>query len=96
MKKPNKLYLQITGDQAAAGEHEGVTWCEQKINETDPQFIHLEDNDLSFILDAINAYGHAANRKLEDPKKTLGDIEKLNLSYQQNKARELLNKLRKL
>ena len=37
MEAPDKIYLQIDGD--SFGEWEGATWCQDKINDTDVEYV---------------------------------------------------------
>ena len=49
MEAPEKIYLQIDGD--SSGDWEGITWCQDKINDTDVEYsrkdgwISVEEND---------------------------------------------------
>jgi len=40
MKAPKIIYLQIDGD--SFGEWEGATWCQDKINDTDVEYVRVD------------------------------------------------------
>ncbi len=39
MPKPTSIWLQFDGDAAPGHEDEGVTWCEDPINDTDVEYL---------------------------------------------------------
>jgi len=57
MKAPDKIYLQIDGD--SFGEWEGATWCQDKINDTDVEYVRADTIPRSSDRDQTCRYADA-------------------------------------
>jgi len=42
MTAPDIIYLQVDGDKAGDGAWEGITWCTEKINDNDVEYIRAD------------------------------------------------------